>query len=61
MYHLAVISAVILLLLFLITRSSDPYGLFHLTLNKLPSHDPNQPPDTEWLNMGCWKVSSLPI
>ena len=37
-------------------RFTDPYGLFHLTLNKLPSEDPNSPPLTEWLNMGYWKV-----
>ncbi|KAH9486879.1 Erythromycin 3''-O-methyltransferase [Psilocybe cubensis] len=36
-------------------RSNDPYGLFHLTLNKAPSQDPNLPPATEWLNMGYWK------
>ena len=37
-------------------RFTDPYGLFHLTLNKLPSEDPKSPPLTEWLNMGYWKV-----
>lgn len=39
------------------TKSSDPYGLFHLTLNKLPGEDGD--PKTEWLNMGYWKVSLL--
>jgi hypothetical protein len=43
-------------------RQTDPYGLFHFTLNKLPSEDPNSPPLTEWLNLGYWKVCSvLPI
>ena len=41
-------------------RSTDPYGLFHLTLNKLPSESPNSPPQTEWLNMGYWKVGRVP-
>ncbi len=35
-------------------RSSDPYGTFHLSFNKVPG-SPN-PPRTEWLNMGFWKV-----
>ncbi|KAJ7254048.1 S-adenosyl-L-methionine-dependent methyltransferase [Mycena haematopus] len=33
--------------------SADPYGEFHLGLNKLPGDDV---PRTEWLNMGYWKV-----
>ncbi|KAJ7038134.1 S-adenosyl-L-methionine-dependent methyltransferase [Mycena alexandri] len=33
--------------------SADPYGDFHLALNKLPGEDT---PRTEWLNMGYWKV-----
>ena len=37
---------------------NDPYGLFHLSLNKLPFEDPNSLPETEWLNMGYWKVFS---
>jgi len=33
--------------------TTDPYGLFHLELNKeYKSHDQ---PKTEWLNMGYWK------
>ncbi|KAF9481373.1 S-adenosyl-L-methionine-dependent methyltransferase [Pholiota conissans] len=36
-------------------RSTDPYGLFHLSLNRLPSDDPDSLPKTEWLNMGYWK------
>lgn len=42
------------------TGHSDPYGLFHLTLNRLPSQDPSSPPETEWLNMGYWKVCACP-
>ncbi|KAL0951106.1 hypothetical protein HGRIS_007843 [Hohenbuehelia grisea] len=34
---------------------ADPYGLFHLALNKRPGEDPGLPPPTEWLNMGYWK------
>ncbi|KAF9056226.1 S-adenosyl-L-methionine-dependent methyltransferase [Panaeolus papilionaceus] len=42
-------------------RKSDPYGLFHLELNKLPSDDPHSPPPTEWLNMGLWSgVQNFP-
>ncbi|PPQ88637.1 hypothetical protein CVT25_010213 [Psilocybe cyanescens] len=51
-------SGVLLLITLLVSlrmRSKDPYGLFHLTLNKLPSQDPKLPPATEWLNMGYWK------
>ncbi|KAF8807460.1 S-adenosyl-L-methionine-dependent methyltransferase [Phlegmacium glaucopus] len=38
-----------------INTKNDPYGLFHLSLNKLPFEDPNSLPATEWLNMGYWK------
>lgn len=34
---------------------SMPYGLFHLALNKLPGEKGDEPPKTEWLNMGYWK------
>ena len=34
----------------------DPYGLFHLSFNRLPSDEPDKPPKTEWLNLGYWKV-----
>lgn len=34
----------------------DPYGLFHLALNRLPGEDASKAPKTEWLNMGYWKV-----
>lgn len=33
--------------LWLVRKSSDPYGLFHLSLN--------EGSDTEWLNMGYWR------
>jgi len=42
-----------------LTTKNDPYGLFHLSLNKLPFEDPNSLPATEWLNMGYWKVCWL--
>ncbi|KAF5374894.1 hypothetical protein D9758_000223 [Tetrapyrgos nigripes] len=42
-------------------KSSDPYGLFHLSLNRLPNDDPRELPKTEWLNMGFWKdVTTFP-
>jgi len=40
-------------------RAGDPYGLFHLTLNKLPGEDPLALPKTEWLNMGFWKDTAV--
>jgi hypothetical protein len=40
-------------------RNADPYGLFHLSLNKIPEDSPDNPPETEWLNMGYWKVRLL--
>jgi hypothetical protein len=40
--------------LVLVIPSHDPYGLFHLSLNKRPGEDTE--PLTEWLNMGFWKV-----
>jgi hypothetical protein len=40
-------------------KTSDPYGLFHLSLNRQPHDDPRVPPKTEWLNMGFWKVKFL--
>jgi len=39
--------------------AADPYGLFHLSLNKLPGEDPNIPPETEWLNMGFWRNTNV--
>jgi len=36
-------------------RHNDPYGLFHLSLNKSSFEDSDSPPVTEWLNMGYWK------
>jgi hypothetical protein len=35
------------------------YGLFHLALNRKPGDSKSEPPSTEWLNMGYWRVSSL--
>jgi hypothetical protein len=46
---------VILSVLYYISRrSSDPYGTFHLSFNRVPGNP--DPPRTEWLNMGLWKV-----
>ena len=44
--------------LYIQRRHNDPYGLFHLSLNKLPFEDPISLPETEWLNLGYWKVFS---
>ncbi|KAF8640351.1 hypothetical protein AX17_000022 [Amanita inopinata Kibby_2008] len=42
-------------------RGADPYGLFHLYLNKLPDDKSGVPPSTEWLNVGYWKdIDVLP-
>ncbi|TFK57227.1 hypothetical protein OE88DRAFT_110635 [Heliocybe sulcata] len=38
-------------------KTSDPYGTFHLALNRLPGEDLESEPRTEWLNMGFWRVS----
>jgi Na+/proline symporter len=48
---------ILIILLAVYVKSSDPYGLFHLSLNKLPGENPHTDPKTEWLNMGYWKVS----
>ena len=37
-------------------KSEMPYGLWHLSLNKLPGESDEELPKTEWLNMGYWKV-----
>ncbi|KAJ3737171.1 S-adenosyl-L-methionine-dependent methyltransferase [Lentinula guzmanii] len=42
-------------------RDNDPYGLFHLSLNKRSGEDENDSPKTEWLNMGYWKVNIAEI
>jgi len=39
--------------------AGDPYGTFHLGLNIREGQDPTKAPDTEWLNMGYWKVYPL--
>ncbi|KNZ71413.1 hypothetical protein J132_09867 [Termitomyces sp. J132] len=41
------------------TTARDPYGLFHLSLNKLPGEDIDSSPKTEWLNMGFWKDTNV--
>jgi len=55
---LSLVAVSIALYFFRSKLAKDPYGLFHLSLNKLPGEDPNVPPTTEWLNMGFWKVGS---
>ena len=42
-------------LLYRTMTNRDPYGSFHLSLNKT-SHDAAGSPTTEWMNMGFWKV-----
>ncbi|KAJ7619091.1 S-adenosyl-L-methionine-dependent methyltransferase [Mycena polygramma] len=47
----------LILVLWMATRSSaDPYGEFHLSLNKLPDENVAR---TEWLNMGYWKDTDV--
>ncbi|KAE9407725.1 hypothetical protein BT96DRAFT_914398 [Gymnopus androsaceus JB14] len=38
------------------TKASDPYGLFHLSLNMRPGEDVLK---TEWLNMGYWRDTNI--
>jgi hypothetical protein len=52
-----IISILVLFEIFWDKKSSDPYGLFHLAMNVRPGDSPEQVPKTEWLNMGCWKVT----
>ncbi|KAF9569629.1 hypothetical protein CPC08DRAFT_2626 [Agrocybe pediades] len=58
LYHLTIPCIIFLsIILFKLasTPPADPYGLFHLSLNRLPGQNPDESPDTEWLNMGYWK------
>lgn len=53
----AFLGLALVLVLAIKSLTSDPYGTFHLGLNKLPSDEADdRPPKTEWLNMGYWKV-----
>ncbi|KAI0322732.1 hypothetical protein OF83DRAFT_1092674 [Amylostereum chailletii] len=43
-------------LLYTSLKSSDPYGSYHISLNKDPDDDDDDDePRTEWLNMGLWR------
>jgi hypothetical protein len=55
-YIYALVAGFVLVGLSWTMLSMDPYGLFHLSLNKLPEEDLESDPRTEWLNMGYWKV-----
>jgi hypothetical protein len=55
-YQLTIASFTISVALWFLGKSEDPYGLFHLSLNKLPGDSPETSPRTEWLNMGYWKA-----
>ncbi|KZS95934.1 hypothetical protein SISNIDRAFT_330150 [Sistotremastrum niveocremeum HHB9708] len=50
---------VVLALKKLARRARDPYGDFHLVLNRRPDHDGLAAQDTEWLNMGYWKNTNI--
>jgi hypothetical protein len=50
-----VIGCILLVVGFMSTK--DPYGVYHLSLNVRPDADSSVGPDTEWLNMGYWKVN----
>lgn len=58
-YYIALVTGIFVLIILLATymKPSDPYGLFHLSLNKLPGESSDTDPRTEWLNMGYWRVS----
>ena len=62
-HHIALSTGIVVLLISLaiFLKPSDPYGLFHLSLNKLPGENPDTDPKTEWLNMGYWKVSGIGV
>jgi hypothetical protein len=49
-----VIFVILSVLYYLSRRSGDPYGTSHLSFNRVPGSP--DPPQTEWLNMGFWKV-----
>ncbi|KAJ7487666.1 S-adenosyl-L-methionine-dependent methyltransferase [Mycena galericulata] len=52
--------ALFIIVLWMARRSSaDPYGEFHLSLNRLPGDQPGAAPRTEWLNMGYWKDTDI--
>lgn len=53
------LSIVLALVIYVKSRATDPYGLFHLSLNRLPGENADVDPKTEWLNMGYWKVSGV--
>ncbi|KAL0580388.1 hypothetical protein V5O48_001633 [Marasmius crinis-equi] len=61
LYVVLPLVALLAISLWMYTKSSDPYDLFHLSLNRLPGEDDSAPPKTEWLNMGYWKVLVPPI
>ena len=44
-------------MVFIAGKAKDPYGSFHLSLNATQE---GKAPSTEWLNMGYWKVPTLP-
>lgn len=44
------------IIFFQTTSQRDPYGLYHLALNKDSKEDPDSLPKTEWMNQGYWKV-----
>ncbi|KAI0068358.1 hypothetical protein BV25DRAFT_1846343 [Artomyces pyxidatus] len=60
MYMLWVILAVIIaacFVFYMLGKTSDPYGTFHLALNERPGETGQ--PHTEWLNMGFWKETDV--
>ncbi|TFK41100.1 S-adenosyl-L-methionine-dependent methyltransferase [Crucibulum laeve] len=56
---LASVLGIVVLVTTIRVCSRDPYGLFHLNLNYRPGENTDVPPDTEWLNMGYWKNTSV--
>jgi len=52
---LAILIAIIVYLIR--PKLGDPYGMFHTELNA--SDSPDEHEQTEWLNMGYWKVSHV--
>jgi len=53
---LAAVLFVFIIVLWMAKQTADPYGDFHLSLNKLSDEEI---PRTEWLNMGYWKDTDV--
>lgn len=53
----SVLAGALIIVVFM--SNTDPYGAYHIGLNVRPDADSSVPPNTEWLNMGYWKVNPI--